>query len=141
MPLSSRVKEELPFLHFMLNNSNSKQSKIFLSNILSNNQYKVLQEIVENCLQKRIPYHKQKSTVVGLISTYSKQIKQLQKGTLSDKNLPKLIELLKIVTRCALKHYGEDGGKGGKKAKTRQEVGAHPGRRVVKNKSKLPTSQ
>lgn len=105
MSLSRLVKSELPFLEFLLHNKNSTQNKLFLRNLLSNTQYKVLREIAHNCLNERIPLKRDKKNISPQKEKFNKTLQKLQRGELPDHAIPQLLELLKLLIKCTLRHH------------------------------------
>lgn len=107
MSLSEKVQKEKVFLRFILENPNIKQTRKFLQTLLTDNQYKVLQEIATNCLEERIPYFSHKERAQTYIKKFKSRLKKLRAGKLHDKNLHHLLELLQILVLCTLRHYNK----------------------------------
>lgn len=102
MSTSPLVKSETAFLEFLVKNHNIKQSKLFLRDLLSNDQYKVLREISSNCLHNNIPLTREKKKILPLVAKFRKKLEKLQRGELSDSHLPQLFELLQLLIKCIL---------------------------------------
>jgi hypothetical protein len=107
MALSPKIRQEKAFLRFLLENPNTLQSKKFLQTLLTDGQYKVLQELATNCIEERIPYFSHKSQAQEYINKFRHRLNKLKRGQLKDKHLHHLLELIQILVLCSLKHYNK----------------------------------
>ena len=107
--LGPNIRKELPFLLFILNNADEKQSRTFLARHINSSQHKALREIALNATSKdrsRINFSSKSVEVDNLIKSNKTRIQKLIAGKLDDDKLVHLYPFLKRCIFYMLKTYG-----------------------------------
>ena len=101
-----KISQHRVFLNFLANNPNVEQTKHFMTQLLTHEQFLVLRELVVNELANNIPDFTHKRIKSELKHRLKTRMQRLARGELKKQNLHYLYPLLKILAHNALRHHG-----------------------------------